>query len=41
LDEQFERVDNMMFIRTIKTDKTGAAERHPETGEVAYEDDGC
>jgi hypothetical protein len=41
LDEEFGRVENMMFIRTIKTDEEGKVERDPETGEVEVEDDGC
>jgi hypothetical protein len=41
LDEEFERVDSMMFIRTVKTDAAGEVQRDADTGEVAYEDDGC
>jgi hypothetical protein len=41
LDEEFERVDNMMFIRTRKTDASGEVKRDDETGEEEYEDDGC
>jgi hypothetical protein len=41
LDEEFERVDNMMFIRTRKTDQAGEVKRDEETGEEEYEDDGC
>jgi hypothetical protein len=41
LNEEFERVDNMMFIRTRKTDEAGEVKRDVETGEVEYEDDGC
>jgi len=41
LDEQFDRVDNMMFIRTKKTDETGAVKRDEATGQVEHEDDGC
>ncbi|MGD8275279.1 MAG: hypothetical protein PVJ30_04920 [Thiohalocapsa sp.] len=41
LNEQFQRVENMMFIRTRKTDKAGEVKRDAETGEVDYEDDGC
>ena len=41
LNEEFDRVENMMFIRTKKTDATGAVKRDTETGEIEYEDDGC
>jgi hypothetical protein len=41
LNEEFERVDNMMFIRTRQTDAHGAVKRDEDTGEVEYEDDGC
>jgi hypothetical protein len=41
LDEEFERVDNMMFIRIRKTDDDGKVKRDADTGTVEYEDDGC
>jgi hypothetical protein len=41
LEEEFNRVENMMFIRTIKTDKEGEIKRDEETGEAEVEDDGC
>ena len=41
LEEEFERVDNMMFIRTRKTDDAGEVKRDKDTGAVQYEDDGC
>jgi hypothetical protein len=41
LNEEFDRVEHMMFIRTKKTDKQGRVKRDAETGEVEYEDDGC
>lgn len=41
LDEEFERVENMMFIRTQKTNGEGDVKHDEETGEVEYEDDGC
>jgi hypothetical protein len=41
MDEQFHRVENMMFIRTIKTDETGQAARDSETGAAVTSDDGC
>ncbi len=41
LDEAFDRAENMMFIRTKKTDDTGKIKRNPDTGTVEYADDGC
>ncbi|WP_296898213.1 hypothetical protein [Thiohalocapsa sp.] len=41
LNEEFERVEHMMFIRTRKTDDTGKVKRDAESGTVEYEDDGC
>jgi hypothetical protein len=41
LNEEFHRVQNMMFIRTIKTDEKGNIKRVEETGEAEYVDDGC
>ena len=41
MDEEFGRVENMMFIRTIKTDETGKTARDPETGVAVTSDDGC
>jgi hypothetical protein len=41
MDEQFGRVENMMFIRTIKTDETGKTARDPKTGAAVPSDDGC
>jgi hypothetical protein len=40
-DEQFDRLEHMMFIRVVVTDDSGKA-RRSETGEVVTEsDDGC
>jgi leucyl aminopeptidase (aminopeptidase T) len=41
LNEEFERVENMMFVRTRKTDPDGALKRNKDTGAVEVEDDGC
>ena len=41
LDENFNRIDAMMFTKTIKTDETGNPLRDSETGELITEDDGC
>lgn len=40
VDEQFERVENMMFINTIVTDEAGEPVPDPETG-APQTDDGC
>jgi hypothetical protein len=41
LDEQFDRLDHMMFTRVVVTDDSGEATRD-EDGEVIVEgDDGC
>jgi hypothetical protein len=39
LDEEFERVGNMMFIRTIATDDRGQPKRDPYTGELEQDHD--
>lgn len=41
LREQFQRVDAMMFTRTVVTDAEGAPLRDADSGAVQYEDDGC
>ena len=41
LDEQFDRLDHMMFTRVVVTDETGAP-RRSEDGELVTEgNDGC
>jgi len=40
LDSQFDRIQNMMFTRIIRTDHTGNPLRDSK-GQVLVEDDGC
>ncbi|MEA3277292.1 MAG: hypothetical protein U9Q81_18830 [Pseudomonadota bacterium] len=41
MDEEFERVESMMFIRTKMTTGTGEVVKDPKTAEAVVEDDGC
>lgn len=41
LDENFERIDSFMIANVIITDEKGEPKRHPKTGEVLTEEDGC
>lgn len=41
VDEQFNRVEHMMFINTTVTDESGNPVRDEETGEIVREDDEC
>ena len=40
-DTQFDRIEAMMFVRTIMTNEEGNAIRDSETGQIIVEDDGC
>jgi len=41
MDEEYDRVHSMMFIRTVVTDVQGEPLRDPDTGELVVEDDDC
>ena len=41
LDEQYDRIEGMMFINTVVTDDDGVPMTDPETGELLVENDGC
>jgi hypothetical protein len=41
LDQNFDRIQNMMFTRTVVTDENGEPKVDPATGENVVEDDGC
>ena len=41
MDSQFDRIESMMFVRTIHTDAQGAVQADPETGIPEADDDGC
>ena len=41
MDEAFERIEHMMFVGTVVTDKGGKPKSDPLTGLVMKEDDGC
>ena len=41
LDEEFDRIEHMMFSSTIITDTEGKPVTNPETGQVMVEEDGC
>ena len=41
MDNQFDRLNSMMFTRVIVTDNSGDAVINPNTGDVEVENDGC
>ena len=41
LDEQYDRIEGMMFVNTVVTDDDGEPLTDPETGELLVENDGC
>jgi hypothetical protein len=41
MDSQFDRIQSMMFVRTVSTDASGEVLGDEETGETVVEDDGC
>jgi len=41
LDTQFSRIQNMMFVGTVKTDTKGSAIVDPVTGQVQRDSSGC
>jgi hypothetical protein len=41
MDTQFDRIQSMMFVRTIASDAEGEILRDEETDTVVVEDDGC
>lgn len=41
MDDQYNRIEYMMFINTIVTDTEGQPLSDPDTGEITVEDDDC
>lgn len=41
MEQQFDRIEHMMFIGTVVTDQRGESVIDPETGSALLENDGC
>lgn len=41
MQREFDRIENMMFIRVKQTDADGRVRKDPKTGQAEVEDDGC
>lgn len=41
MDQEFDRVDSMMFIRVQVADDKGEVIKDPDTGDAMVQDDGC
>ncbi len=41
MQDEFDRIESMMFIRVKVTDEQGEVKKTPETGSPVYQDDGC
>ena len=39
--DEYDRIENMMFVREKKSDEQGGVLKDPATGEDVVEDDGC
>ncbi|MFV2055451.1 MAG: hypothetical protein ACC707_03245 [Thiohalomonadales bacterium] len=39
LDQQYARIESMMFVNTVVTDGNGSIVKNPDTGEIETEDD--
>ena len=40
-NEQYDRIESMMFVNTVVTDDDGVPLTDPKTGEFLVENDGC
>lgn len=41
MEQQFDRIESMMFIRVQRTNEKGEVKKDPKTGAVLVHDDGC